>query len=219
MGYRPDEPPQKMRVPASLQDWLPKGHLTYFISDTIDALNLKAFYERYESGGARNPPFHPAKRVKAGVFAYATGVFSARKIERRLHEDLAFRLLGTGHFCEHRTIRDFRAMPLKALADLFVQVVKLAQEMGRVKLGIVAIDSTKILANASRHKARRYERMQQAESELKAQIDALLARAKTADTTEADEPEVDIPAETERHEDWLKAIGEARAHREASARR
>ena len=210
MSYRPYESQQEMLLPASLQDWLPKGHLAYFISDTVDALNLKAFYARYEGGGARNQPFHPAMMVKVLVFGYATGVFSSRKIERRLHEDLAFRMLGACNFPKHRTIRDFRAMHLKELADLFVQVVKLAQEMGLVKLGTVAIDGTKIKANASRHKAMSYERMQQAEAELKAQIDALLERAKTADAAEADEPEVDIPAEIQRREDRLKAIAEAR---------
>jgi hypothetical protein len=137
-------------------------------------------------------------------------VFSSRKIERRLHEDLAFRMLGAGNFPRHRTIRDFRALHLKELADLFVQVVKLAQEMGLVKLGTVAIDGTKIKANASRHKAMSYERMQQAEAELKAQIDALLERAKTADAAEANEPEVDIPAEIQRREDRLEAVTEAR---------
>jgi hypothetical protein len=148
--------------------------------------------------------------VKLLVYGYATGVFSSRKIERRLHEDLAFRMLGAGNFPKHRAIRDFRALHLKELADLFVQVVKLAQEMGLVKLGTVAIDGTKIKANASRHKAMSYERMQQAEAELKAQIDALLERARTADAAEADEPEVDIPAEILRREDRLQAITEAR---------
>ena len=210
MSYRPYEPQQEMLLPASLQDWLPKGHLAYFIGDTVDALDLKAFYARYEGGGARNQPFHPAMMVKVLVYGYATGVFSSRKIERRLHEDLAFRMLGAGNFPKHRTIRDFRALHLKELSDLFVQVVKLAQEMGLVKLGTVAIDGTKIKANASRHKAISYERMQQAEGELKAQIEALLERAKSTDAAEADEPEVDIPAEIQRREDRLKAITEAR---------
>ena len=218
MSYRPYEPQQEMLLPASLQDWLPKGHLAYFIGDTIDALNLKAFYARYEGGGSRNQPFHPAMMVKLLVYGYATGVFSSRKIERRLHEDLAFRMLAAGKFPRHRTIRDFRALHLKELADLFVQVVKLAQEMGLVKLGTVAIDGTKIKANASRHKAMSHERMQQAEAELKAQIDALLERAKTADAAEANEPEVDIPAEIARREDRLKAITEARERIETRQR-
>jgi IS5 family transposase len=156
--------------------------------------------------------------VKVLIYGYATGVFSSRKIERRLHEDLAFRMLGAGNFPKHRTIRDFRALHLLELSDLFVQVVKLAGEMGLVKLGTVAIDGTKIKANASRHKAMSYERMQQAEAELKAQIDALLERAKTTDSAEADEPELDIPAEIERRELRLKAITEARERLEQRQR-
>ena len=167
-----------MLLPASLQDWLPKGHLAYFINDTVDALDLRAFYARYAGGGSRNQPFHPAMMVKVLVYGYATGVFSSRKIECRLHEDLAFRMLAAGNFPKHRTIRDFRALHLQELSELFVQVVKLARELGLVKLGTVAIDGTKVKANASRHKAMSYERMQQAEVELKAQIEALLQRAK-----------------------------------------
>jgi transposase len=218
ISYRPYESQQEMLLPASLQDWLPKGHLAYFISDTVDALDLTAFYARYAGGGARNQPFHPAMMVKVLVYGYATGVFSSRKIERRLHEDLAFRMLGAGNFPKHRTIRDFRALHLKEFSELFVQVVKLAREMGLVKLGTVAIDGTKIKANASRHKAMSYERMQQTEAELKAQIDALLERAKTTDAAQADEPELDIPAEIERREARLKAIAEARERLEQRQR-
>ena len=218
ISYRPYEPQQEMLLPASVQDWLPRGHLAYFISDTVDALDLKGFYARYAGGGARNQPFHPAMMVKVLVYGYATGVFSSRKIERRLHEDLAFRMLGAGNFPKHRTIRDFRALHLTELGDLFVQVVKLAREMGLVKLGTVAIDGTKIKANASRHKAMSYERMQQTEAELKAQIEALLERAKTTDATEADEPELDIPAEIQRREVRIKAISEARERLEQRQR-
>ncbi len=112
--------------------------------------------------------------VKVLVYGYATGVFSSRKIARKLHEDVAFRVLGAGNFPAHRTICDFRALHLKELSALFVQVVKLARECGLVKLGTISVDGTKIKANASRHKAMSYERMQRAEVELKAQIDALL---------------------------------------------
>lgn len=116
--------------------------------------------------------------VKVLVYACATGVFNSRKIERRLHENLEFRMLAASNFPRHRTICDFRALHLKELSNLFVQVVKLTGEMGQVKLGTVAIDGTKFQASASRHKAMSYERMKQAEAELKAQIDALLTRAK-----------------------------------------
>ena len=121
ISYRPCKPQQGMLLPASLQDWLPKSHLAYFIGDTVDALDLKALYARYAAGGARNQPFHPPMMVKLLVYGYATGVFSSRKIERRLHEDLAFRMLGAGNFPKHRTICDFRALHLKELGDLFVQ--------------------------------------------------------------------------------------------------
>ncbi|OYV30178.1 MAG: IS5/IS1182 family transposase, partial [Thiomonas sp. 20-64-5] len=217
-SYRPYEPDQVMLLPAAPQDWLPPGHLAYFIHDTIDTLDLSAFYARYEGGGPRNQPFHPAMMVKILVYGYATGVFSSRRIERRLHEDLAFRMLAAGNFPKHRTIRDFRALHLKEFSDLFVQVVRLAREMGLVKLGTVAIDGTKVKANASRHKAMSYARMQQTEAELKRQIDALLARAKATDEAEAQEPELDIPAEIERREARLDAIRQARQRLEQRQR-
>ena len=118
-----------MLLPAAPQDWLPAGHLAHFINDTVDALDLKAFCARCE-GGSRNQPFHPAMMVKVLVYAYATGVFSSRKIERRLHEDPAFRMLAAGNFPRHRTTCGFRAARLEELSALFVPVVKLAHRGG-----------------------------------------------------------------------------------------
>ena len=209
-SYLPYEPGQRLLLPPALQDWLPKGHLADFISDTIDALDLSGFYKRYEGGGSRNQPFHPAMMVKVLVYGYATGVFSSRKIARKLHEDVAFRVLGAGNFPKHRTLCDFRALHLDELAGLFVQVVKLARECGLVKLGTIAVDGTKLRAKASKHKAMSYERMQAAEIELKAQIEALLVRAAQTDVSEADEPELDIPAEIERREQRVAAIEAAK---------
>ncbi len=188
------------------KDWLPEGHLAYFISDTIDALDLSAFHARYASGGPRNQPFHPTMMVKVLVYGYATGVFSSRKIARKLHEDVAFRVLGASNFPKHRTICDFRALHLEEFSALFVQVVKLARECGLAKLGTIAVDGTQIKANASRHKAMSYERMQRTEIELKAQIDALLAKARATDEAEKNEPELDIPAEIERREQRREVI-------------
>ena len=205
-------------MPQSLQEWLPAGHLAHYINDTIDALNLSAFFKRYDGGGSRNQPFHPAMMVKVLVYGYATGVFSSRKIARKLHEDVAFRVLAAGNFPKHRTLSDFRALHLKEFAALFVQVVKLAGECGLVKLGTIAVDGTKVRANASRHKAMSYERMQVAEIELKAQIDALLARAAQTDVAEANEPELDIPAEIARREQRVKAIQAAKQRIEARQR-
>ena len=218
ISYRPYEPQQQMLLPASLQDWLPCGHLAYFISDTVDAFDLTDFYKPYAGGGARNQPFHPAMMVKLLVYGYATGVFSSRQMQRKLHEDLAFRMLGADNFPKHRTIRDFRALHLTALSELFVQVVVLAREMGLVKLGTIAVDGTKIQADASRHKAMSFERMQKTQAELKEEIQALLDRAKATDEAEADVPELDIPAEIARRETRLVAITEARARLEKRQR-
>ena len=209
-SYLPYAPGQQMLLPAALQDWLPEGHLAYFISDTIDSLELSAFHARYVRGGPRNQPYHPAMMVKVLVYGYATGVFSSRKLAKKLHEDVAFRVLAAGNYPAHRTICDFRALHLEELSGLFMQVVKLARECGLVKLGTIAVDGTKIKANASRHKAMSYQRMQQAEAELNAQIDALLARAKAVDETERNEPELDVPAEIARREERLAVIRAAK---------
>ena len=217
-SYQPYAPEQDLLLPQSLQEWLPAGHLAHYINDTIDALDLSAFFKRYEGGGSRNQPFHPAMMVKVLVYGYATGVFSSRKIARKLHEDVAFRVLAAGNFPKHRTLCDFRALHLKELAALFVQVVKLAGECGLVKLGTIAVDGTKLRANASRHKAMSYERMQAAEIELKAQIDALLARAAQTDVAEGNELELDIPVEIARREQRVQAIRAAKQRIEARQR-
>jgi len=217
-SYLPYEPCQQMLLPEALQDWLPEGHLAYFISDAVDGLELGAFHARYAGGGPRNQPFHPAMMVKVLLYAYATGVFSSRKIARRLHEDVAFRVLAAGNFPAHRTISDFRALHLKELSELFAQVVRLAREMGLVKLGTIAVDGTKVKANASRHKAMSYGHMLKTEAALKAQIAALLERAKCADHAERNEPELDIPAEIARRQDRLDAIAQARERLEQRQR-
>ena len=217
-SYIPYEPDQQYLLPCALQEWLPQGHLAYFISDTVDSLELSAFHARYTGGGSRNQPFHPTMMVKVLIYGYATGVFSSRKIAKRLHEDVAFRVLGANNFPAHRTIRDFRALHLKEFTELFVQVVRLAREMGLVKLGTIAVDGTKIKANASRHKAMSYGRMQTAEAELKAQITALVKKAASADEAEKNEPDLDIPAEIERRQARLTAIEAAKARLEERQR-
>jgi transposase len=217
-SYLPYAPEQQLLLPHALQEWLPQGHLAHYINDTIDTLDLSAFFKRYEGGGSRNQPFHPAMMVKVLVYGYATGVFSSRKIAKKLHEDVAFRVLAADNFPKHRTLSDFRALHLEELAALFVQVVKLAGECGLVKLGTIAVDGTKLRAKASKHKAMSYERMQAREIELKAQIDALLRRAAQTDKAEVDEPELDIPAELARRQERLAAIEAARRRLEARQR-
>lgn len=217
-SYLPYQPKQQMLLPEALQDWLPEGHLAYFISDTIDSLDLSAFHARYAEGGPRNQPFHPTMMVKVLVYGYASGVFSSRKIARKLHEDVALRVLGANNFPKHRTICEFRALHLEEFSALFVQVVKLARECGLAKLGTIAVDGTKVKANASRHKAMSYERMQRTELELKAQIDGLLAKAKALDEAEKNEPDLDVPAEIERREERLEVIRAAKERLEERQR-
>ena len=217
-SYLPYDPQQQMLLPPALQDWLPDGHLAYYISDTVDSLDLSAFHARYAGGGPRNQPFHPTMMVKVLLYAYATGVFSSRKIARKLHEDVAFRVLGAGNFPKHRTICDFRALHLQELAALFVQVVKLARECGLIKLGTIAVDGTKVKASASRHKAMSYKRMLESEAQLQQQIAALLEQARATDVAEQNEPELDIPAEIARREARLEVIRAARERLEARQR-
>ena len=217
-SYIAYHPEQQQLLPNALQDWLPQGHLAYFINDTVDSLDLSAFHARYAAGGSRNQPFHPAMMVKVLIYAYATGVFSSRKIARKLFEDVAFRVLGADNFPAHRTIREFRALHLNEFTELFVQVVRLAREMGLVKLGTIAVDGTKVKANASRHKAMSYGRMQTTQAELKAQIIALVKKASNTDEAEKNDPDLDIPAEIERRQARLVAIEAAKARLEERQR-
>ena len=158
--------------------------MAYFISDTVDSLDLSSFYKPYEGDGRRNMPFEPRMMVKVLLYGYATGTFSSRKLEKKLYEDVAFRFLSGENFPAHRTIADFRKQHLAAFQELFVQVVRIAKELGLVKLGTVAIDGTKVKASASKHKAMSYERMQKDEVRLKAEVEALIAQAEAADAAE-----------------------------------
>jgi transposase len=138
--FLPYLPDQSLLLPASLSEWLPEDHLAYFISDSVDALALDAFYARYEGDGRRRQPFEPRMMVKVLVYAYASGVFSSRKIAVKLQEDVAFRVLGANNFPAHRTIREFRQLHLGEFSALFVQVGRLAREAGLIKLGRLGVD-------------------------------------------------------------------------------
>jgi len=181
--FRPYDPDQIFLMPASLQDWLPKSHLAYFISDVVDHLNLSAVMSRYgEEKGY--PPYHPAMMVKVLLYAYCIGVPSSRKIEKRLEEDIAFRVLSANNTPDFRTIWDFRKEHLKALAALFLQMLKLCQMAGLVKLGHISLDGTKIKANASKHKAMSYKRMKEEEARLETEVAELLKKAESVDEEE-----------------------------------
>lgn len=219
--YRPYRPHQLLLLPPSLQEWLPEGHLAYFIDDLVDSFDLRAIEAPYEDELRGGPPYHPGMMVKVLLYAYCTGVYSSRRIARRLHEDIAFRVLAAGNTPDFRTISDFRKQHLAALGGLFGQV--LAQQAGLVKLGHVALDGTKLRANASKHKAMSYGRMQTEEARLAAEVAALLQRAEATDAAEDAHfgPDVmgdEVPEELRRRADRLRKIREAKAALEARAK-
>jgi len=222
-SYRPYFPDQGLLLPSSLAEWLPEDHLAYFISDAVDAMDLDAFHARYEGDGRRRQPFDPRMMVKVLIYGYASGVFSSRKMARKLHEDVAFRVLCANNYPAHRTIREFRQLHLQEFSALFVQVVKLAQEAGLVSLGRVGVDGTKIKANASKHKAMSYARMQEEEARLKREIAGLLKQAEAQDQADEDRYGPDdhnsgLPAELKRRSDRLKVIEAAKARLEERQR-
>jgi transposase len=221
--YRPYVPEQDLLLPPSLRDWLPEDHLVYFVSDLIDQLDLSAITAVYEGEERGYPPYHPVMLTKVLVYAYCVGVFSSRKIQRRLHEDVAFRVLAAGNEPDFRTIADFRKIHLPALQGLFEQVLRLARELGARRVGRVAVDGSKIKANASKHKAMSYGRMREKQRQLRDEVSELLAQAEAADAAEdaehgGDRRGDELPAELQRRESRLKRIREAQRALEARAR-
>ena len=221
--FRPYSPSQMLLLPPDLGEWLPEGHLAYHVSDLVDALDLGAFYAPYAGDGRRNSPYEPGMMVKVLVYAYSTGVFSSRRIARKIEEDIAFRLLSAGNFPQHRTICEFRRRHLADFERLFVEVVRLAGEMGLADFGKLSIDGTKARANASKRKAMSYGRMKEEEARLRKEIGALLARAGTVDAeedAELGEPVRgdELPEELKRREARLAAIEAAKARLEAEQR-
>lgn len=182
--YRPYFPEQDFLLPPSMREWLAEDHLSYFVSDLIDQLDLSQIEQHYEREERGYPPYHPRMMTKVLVYGYCVGVFSSRRLEKRLAEDIAFRVLAAGNEPDFRTILEFRRIHLKALEGLFVQVLQLAFKLGAMKLGRVAIDGTKIKANASKHKAMSYERMLREEQRLREEVKQLLAEAEQTDKDE-----------------------------------
>ncbi len=221
--YRPYAPDQDLLLQPSLREWLPEGHLSYFISDVIEELDLGAFYERYEGDGRRKAPFEPRMMLKVLIYAYATGVFSSRKIAKKLEEDVAFRLLAADNFPQHRTLCDFRKAHLADFKSVFVQVIQIAQQAELISLGTVAIDGTKVRANASKHKAMSYKRMQAEEQRLKQEIAELCDQARSTDAEEdrlygADCRGDELPEELHHRQSRLTKIREAKARLEQAQR-
>ena len=202
-------------LPPSVDEWLPQRHLARFVVEVIDGLDLSAMSRRYRGAGSAS--YHPALLLGIMVYGYATGVFSSRKLERATYDSVAFRFIAANDHPDHDTIATFRRRFLKEIEGLFVQVLELAREMGMLKMGTVALDGTKIHANASRHSALSYEHACKIEAQLKAEVAELLARAEAAD--QADVPDgMSIPEELARREARLAKLAEARAKMEARAK-
>lgn len=220
--FRPFEPKQKFLLPPSPEDWLPEGHLAYFVQDVVGELNLEALFKHYEREARGAPPHHPQMMVGLLLYAYCVGVASSRKIERKTYEDVAFRVLAAGQHPDHTRVSEFRRIHSGVLAGLFKQVLQLCIEAGLVKLGHVSLDGTKLKANASKRKAMSYARMKEREAELAKKVAELLAAAEAADAEEdakygkgkrGDE----LPKELQRAESRLAKIREAKAALEAEA--
>ena len=220
--FRPYEPKQLWLLPPSPREWLPKDHLAYFLSDLVDELNLQPILATYGGVTRGTAPYHPQLLVTVLLYAYAMGIPASRQIARKLEEDVAFRVLAANQRPDFRTLSDFRKQHLAALADLFVQVLKLCQRAGLVKLGHIALDGTKVKANASKHKAMSYGRMVTEEARLTAEVQRLLTQAEAADARDdatygPDRRGDELPAELAHREQRLETIRAAKAVLEQEA--
>ena len=221
--FLPYDLDQQYLLPPSLKEWLPAGHLAFFVSDVVDSLDLSAIMDTYEKDDFRGRPgYNPAMLAKLLIYGYAQGKTSSRKLERSTYEEVPYRVLSGNQHPDHDSIACFRKRHLAALAGLFTQVLRLCQEAGLVKLGHVALDGSKIKANASKHKAMSYGRLCRSEEDLRKEVERLLADAEREDQKEdqlygsarGDE----LPEELAFREVRLKKIREAKAALEEEAR-
>src|SRR5919106_4262065 len=214
-NFRPIDRDTGYLLPPSVDEWLPEKHLARFVVEVVDGLDLSAMSKSYRGAGSAS--YHPRLLLGVLVYGYATGVFSSRKLERATYDSVAFRFVAANQHPDHDTIAAFRRRFLQEIEGLFVQVLAVAREMGVLQLGTVALDGTKIHANASRHSALSYEHAGKIEAQLKAEVAELPAKAEAAD--QADLPDgLSIPDELARREDRLRRLAEARAKIEARAR-
>ncbi len=228
--FRAYDPDQVLLMAPVLQEWVPEGDLAHFVADLVErGLDLSQIYVSYEDERGY-PPYDPRLMLKLLIYGYANGVCSSRALERATHRDIAVRMLCAGQHPDYRSIARFRARHLEALSELFVQALRLCAEAGLVKLGTLALDGTKLRANASRHKAMSHARMVKAEAQLEEEIAVLRARARAlleqdaaSDAAEderfgPDSRGDELPDELARRESRLERLREAKAALEAEAR-
>jgi len=220
--FRSYAPDQLLLLPPDLREWLPEGHLAYFLLDVVGELNLTEIYASYDGSRGGRPGFDPRLMVALLLYGYCHGIVSSRKLEKATYESVPFRVLAANQHPDHDTIAQFRRRHLQALSSLFVQILSLCQKAGLLKLGHVALDGTKMRANASKHKAMSYGRMKEKIAELESQIQALLEEAEAADVAEdtrhgkgrrGDE----LPDELRFRQKRLEKIRQAKAALEAQA--
>jgi len=216
------EPDQVHLLPPAPRDWLDEGHLAHFISDTVDQLDLSPFLEKYadRASGKGQKAYHPAMMLKVLIYAYCVGIFSSRKIMAALQELVPLRYLAADNYPGHRTIARFREQNLEHFRSVFVKVVRIAKEAGLVTMGTLAVDGSRVKANASKHKAMSYKRMKEAEKKLRAEIRKITRMAQEIDEAEDAEfgPDFrgdELPEELQRREDRLAKIQEAKRRLEA----
>lgn len=206
-NFRPTDRNTDFLMPPSVNEWLPERHLARFVVEVVEGLDLRPMSGSYRGSGSAS--YHPTVLLSILVYGYATGVFSSRKLERATYDSVAFRFIAGNEHPDHDTIASFRRRFLKQIEGLFVEVLKLAREMGVLKLGTVALDGTKIHANASRHSALSHGYVAKIEAQLQADVADLLAKAEAAD--QADVPDgMSIPDELARRETRLAKLAEAR---------
>lgn len=220
IDYEPDKP---LELPPDIRKWLPDDHLALFISDVVDTLDISKITDQYLHLAGGHPAYHPRMMLKLLFYGYCVGIRSSRRIELKTYEDVAFRVLSCDTHPDHSRISDFRKRHLPAIRGLFLQVLELCKEFKLVKLGHVALDGSKVKANASRHKAMSYDRMLKKEPQLQAEIDRLLAEAEALDEKEdkkygkgkrGDE----LPKDLKFTQGRLEKIRRAKAALEAEAR-
>lgn len=214
VNFRPIDRATPFLLPPSVDDWLPKDHLACFVVDIVDQLDLSALARQYRGTGSA--AYHPAVMLGLLVYGYATGVYSSRRIEAATRDSIAFRYIAANEQPDHDSLCTFRRRFLKEIEVLFVQVLCIARQMKLLKLGTIALDGTKVHANASRHSALSYGHAQKIEAQLEAEVKEMLARAEAAD--QAPLPKgLSIPKELARREARLAAIRQAKAQIEARA--
>ena len=213
-NFRPIDRTTDFLLPPSVEDWLPKDHLARFVVDIVDQLDLSALTQQYRGSGSA--AYHPAMLLGLLIYGYASGVYSSRRIEVATYESIAFRYIAANAQPDHDSLCAFRKRFLKEIEALFVRVLRIARQMKLLKLGTIALDGTKIHANASRHSALSYGHAQKIEAQLASEVKELLARAEAADQEPLPEG-LSIPAELARREERLRAIRQAKGEIEARA--